>query len=116
MAKRRHAQQADGEAKPTPHVFSLLTQQGLAKTEEDHAARRPTMSPAPRRSTPASVPRARLQQMRGDEGYLLALAYSTQRGYSRNHPFAGEIHQRLRRGWKSSRKSWALASILANCC
>lgn len=29
--------------------------------------------------------------MRGDEGYLLALAYSTQRGYGRNHPFAGEI-------------------------
>ncbi len=28
--------------------------------------------------------------MRGDEGYLLALAYSTQRGYGRNHPFAGE--------------------------
>ncbi|MBZ4359163.1 carbon-phosphorus lyase complex subunit PhnI, partial [Mycobacterium tuberculosis] len=35
---------------------------------------------------------SRLQQlMRGDEGYLLALAYSTQRGYGRNHPFAGEI-------------------------
>jgi alpha-D-ribose 1-methylphosphonate 5-triphosphate synthase subunit PhnI len=29
--------------------------------------------------------------VRGDEGYLLALAYSTQRGYGRNHPFAGEI-------------------------
>ena len=29
--------------------------------------------------------------MRGDEGYLLALAYSTQRGYGRNHPFAAEI-------------------------
>ncbi len=35
---------------------------------------------------------SRLQQlMRGDEGYLLALAYSTQRGYGRNHPFAAEI-------------------------
>lgn len=34
----------------------------------------------------------RLQALaRGDEGYLLALAYSTQRGYGRNHPFAGEI-------------------------
>jgi alpha-D-ribose 1-methylphosphonate 5-triphosphate synthase subunit PhnI len=28
---------------------------------------------------------------RGDEGFLLALGYSTQRGYGRNHPFAGEI-------------------------
>jgi alpha-D-ribose 1-methylphosphonate 5-triphosphate synthase subunit PhnI len=34
----------------------------------------------------------RLQALaRGDEGYLLALSYSTQRGYGRNHPFAGEI-------------------------
>jgi alpha-D-ribose 1-methylphosphonate 5-triphosphate synthase subunit PhnI len=28
---------------------------------------------------------------RGDEGYLLALGYSTQRGYGNAHPFAGEI-------------------------
>jgi alpha-D-ribose 1-methylphosphonate 5-triphosphate synthase subunit PhnI len=34
----------------------------------------------------------RLQNLaRGDEGFLLALGYSTQRGYSRTHPFAGEI-------------------------
>lgn len=34
----------------------------------------------------------RLQSLaRGDEGYLLALGYSTQRGYGRTHPFAGEI-------------------------
>ncbi|VVT09870.1 carbon-phosphorus lyase complex subunit PhnI [Hoeflea sp. EC-HK425] len=35
---------------------------------------------------------ARLQTLaRGDEGFLLALAYSTQRGYARSHPFVGEI-------------------------
>jgi alpha-D-ribose 1-methylphosphonate 5-triphosphate synthase subunit PhnI len=28
---------------------------------------------------------------RGDEGFVLSLGYSTQRGYGRNHPFAGEI-------------------------
>jgi alpha-D-ribose 1-methylphosphonate 5-triphosphate synthase subunit PhnI len=28
---------------------------------------------------------------RADEGFLLALGYSSQRGYGRNHPFAGEI-------------------------
>ena len=34
----------------------------------------------------------RLQALaRGDEGYLLALGYSTQRGYFRTHAFAGEI-------------------------
>ncbi len=34
----------------------------------------------------------RLQALaRGDEGFLLALGYSTQRGYGRSHPFVGEI-------------------------
>lgn len=45
--------------------------------------------------TPTEYPMgrdARLQTLaRGDEGFLLALAYSTQRGYARSHPFAGEI-------------------------
>ncbi len=35
---------------------------------------------------------ARLQALtRADEGFLLAMGYSTQRGYGRTHPFAGEI-------------------------
>ncbi|WP_342322584.1 carbon-phosphorus lyase complex subunit PhnI [Kosakonia sp. BYX6] len=73
-----------------PHVFSLLVNEGLAKAERDSGAtpdditRQPPVFPCSRAS--------RLQQLaRGDEGYLLALAYSTQRGYGRNHPFAGEI-------------------------
>lgn len=34
----------------------------------------------------------RLQALaRGDEGFLLSLAYSTQRGYGRSHPFVGEV-------------------------
>ncbi len=46
--------------------------------------RDPTSFPAPRD--------ARLQTLsRGDEGFLLSLAYSTQRGYGRNHPFVGEV-------------------------
>jgi alpha-D-ribose 1-methylphosphonate 5-triphosphate synthase subunit PhnI len=44
---------------------------------------------------PLSLPAdrdVRLQNLaRGDEGFLLALGYSTQRGYGRTHPFAGEI-------------------------
>ncbi|MGK0704078.1 carbon-phosphorus lyase complex subunit PhnI [Yokenella regensburgei] len=78
------------EQESAPHVFSLLAQQGLAKKETDSGAvpdditRTPPVYPCSRAS--------RLQQlMRGDEGYLLALAYSTQRGYGRNHPFAAEI-------------------------
>ena len=39
----------------------------------------------------------RLQNLaRGDEGFLLALGYSTQRGYGSNHPFVGEIRVRRR--------------------
>ncbi|MFE4108604.1 carbon-phosphorus lyase complex subunit PhnI [Almyronema epifaneia] len=42
-------------------------------------------------NTPASRD-ARLQNLaRADEGFLLSMAYSTQRGYGKNHPFAGEI-------------------------
>ncbi len=80
----------DGFSEPAPHVFSLLAKQNLAKAEEDNGeqpddiTRQPAVYPCSRSS--------RLQQLvRGDEGYLLALAYSTQRGYGRNHPFAGEI-------------------------
>ncbi len=44
---------------------------------------------------PLEYPASRAQRLqalaRGDEGFLLALGYSTQRGYGRNHPFAGEI-------------------------
>ncbi len=81
---------ADRPQEATPHVFNLLVQQGLAKAEQasdarpDDITRVPPVYPCSRSS--------RLQQLvRGDEGYLLALAYSTQRGYGRNHPFAGEI-------------------------
>ncbi|WP_413731422.1 carbon-phosphorus lyase complex subunit PhnI [Sodalis sp. RH20] len=72
------------------HVFSLLGQQQLAPGEHDDGAepdditRRPPTYPSSRS--------ARLQQLvRGDEGFLLALSYSGQRGYGRTHPFAGEI-------------------------
>ncbi|MEL5848592.1 MAG: carbon-phosphorus lyase complex subunit PhnI [Candidatus Igneacidithiobacillus chanchocoensis] len=38
----------------------------------------------------------RLQSLaRADEGFLLGLAYSTQRGYGHNHPFLGELRQGL---------------------
>jgi alpha-D-ribose 1-methylphosphonate 5-triphosphate synthase subunit PhnI len=77
-----------------PRVVDLLDQDGLIETEEPDAetravadvTREPLMFPAGRD--------ARLQNLaRGDEGFLLALGYSTQRGYGRNHPFAGEIRQ-----------------------
>jgi alpha-D-ribose 1-methylphosphonate 5-triphosphate synthase subunit PhnI len=76
----------------SPHVADLLGQQGLIEPNppEDSAVpvgdltREPLAFPAERD--------LRLQSLaRGDEGFLLALGYSTQRGYGRTHPFAGEI-------------------------
>lgn len=73
------------------HVLDNLDAEGLINTERSDntcadfdITRQPVQYPAPRC--------ARLQSLaRGDEGYLLALGYSTQRGYGRTHPFAGEI-------------------------
>jgi alpha-D-ribose 1-methylphosphonate 5-triphosphate synthase subunit PhnI len=79
-----------GDAAPSPRVSDLLNDEGLIEanppddTEPGDLTREPLAFPADRA--------LRLQNLaRGDEGYLLALAYSTQRGYARNHPFAGEI-------------------------
>lgn len=83
-----------GSASPvaTPRVVDLLNQEGLIET---HPV--PEGDPAPRDLTrePLRFPAdraTRLQNLaRGDEGFLLAMAYSTQRGYSHTHPFVGEI-------------------------
>ncbi|MCE0557020.1 carbon-phosphorus lyase complex subunit PhnI [Motilimonas sp. E26] len=81
---------AESNAAPFSKVFDLLAQQGFAEAESDSGE-----IPADITEQAISYPcsrAARLQQLsRGDEGYLLSLAYSTQRGYGRNHPFAGEI-------------------------
>ena len=71
-------------------VADLLAIGDLIETEEpnDGEVRDLTREPL---SFPAARD-LRLQNLaRGDEGFLLSLAYSTQRGYGRNHPFAGEI-------------------------
>lgn len=74
-----------------PRVTDLLNREGLIERErhDDDAA------PGDLTRDPISFPAdrdLRLQSLaRGDEGFLLALGYSTQRGYGRNHPFAGEI-------------------------
>jgi alpha-D-ribose 1-methylphosphonate 5-triphosphate synthase subunit PhnI len=77
---------------PLPHVTSLLAADGLIETAP------PDCQPTPvgdLTRDPLAFPAGRdvrLQTLaRGDEGFLLALGYSTQRGYGRNHPFAGEL-------------------------
>lgn len=77
---------------PMPRVTDILGQDGLIEPSPAANADAPvgdlTREPL---SFPADRD-LRLQNLaRGDEGFLLALGYSTQRGYGRSHPFAGEI-------------------------
>lgn len=88
---------AEAPPAPVPRINDLLAREGLLETPQpvDAAApgdltREPLMFPADRA--------LRLQALaRGDEGWLLAMGYSSQRGYANSHPFAGEI----RRGFVS---------------
>lgn len=79
-------------AETMPRVTDILNDEGLIEPNPQASAgqdsgdltRDPLAFPANRD--------LRLQALaRGDEGFLLALGYSTQRGYGRTHPFAGEI-------------------------
>jgi alpha-D-ribose 1-methylphosphonate 5-triphosphate synthase subunit PhnI len=75
---------------PLPRVTELLDGEGLIERNPAGDA-----TPLDLTREPLEIPvdrSSRLQNLaRGDEGFLLALAYSTQRGYANNHPFAGEI-------------------------
>ena len=86
----------DGEARepqtaPVPRVVDILNREGLIESCPRHAdaavadlTREPLKFPASRD--------VRLQNLaRGNEGFVLALGYSTQRGYGNNHPFVGEV-------------------------
>ena len=79
-------------AQPMPSVTRILGAEGLLEAEVSGDESAPI---ADLTREPLSFPAgrdARLQALaRGNEGFLLALGYSTQRGYGRNHPFAGEI-------------------------
>ncbi len=83
----------DPEPQPqAPFVTELLAREGLMRREEASEA-----EPADLTRQPLAFPAARptrLQNLaRGDEGFLLGLGYSTQRGYGNSHPFVGEIRQ-----------------------
>ena len=86
------APQAAPEEGFVPRVHDILGDEGLMEADLPDArvpgdlTREPLAFPAGRD--------VRLQALaRGDEGFLLALGYSTQRGYGGTHPFAGEIRQ-----------------------
>ncbi len=75
-----------------PRVVDLLVDEGLI---EAYGPRDGDPEPADLTREPLHFPAERtlrLQNLaRGDEGFLLAMGYSTQRGYAHTHPFAGEI-------------------------
>ncbi|TIL71592.1 MAG: carbon-phosphorus lyase complex subunit PhnI [Mesorhizobium sp.] len=84
--------QRASDADAMPRVSAILAREGLIEPDgdmpQDHI-------PGDITREPLDFPMARdirLQALsRGDEGFLLALGYSTQRGYARNHPFVGEV-------------------------
>ena len=73
-----------------PHVTEFLNREGLIEDAPADDATPPDLTREPM-ELPAD--RAlRLQALaRADEGFTLGLAYSTQRGYARNHAFVGEL-------------------------
>jgi alpha-D-ribose 1-methylphosphonate 5-triphosphate synthase subunit PhnI len=82
---------------PAPRVLDTLAQEGLIASGPAPASDPADAAAAPLDLTrqPLTTPVSRdgrLQNLtRADEGFLLSMAYSTQRGYGKNHPFAGEV-------------------------
>jgi len=70
--------------------MDILNRDGLIEDAMPDNAPPPDLTREPM-ELPASRP-LRLQAItRGDEGFILSLAYSTQRGYGRTHAFVGEL-------------------------
>lgn len=82
----------------TPRALDALGQEGLIQPEKRSGidlTEGESSEPFDLTRKPLELPAsrdARLQNLsRADEGFLLSLAYSSQRGYGNSHPFAGEI-------------------------
>lgn len=76
-----------------PRVTDLLGAGALI--EPDRPADWADPDPADLTREPSTFPMTRAERLqalaRGDEGFLLSLGYSTQRGFGTTHPFAGEV-------------------------
>jgi len=84
--------QREPGTEPVMRVSDILAGESLIEMEEPDET---DTVPGDITREPLEFPLGRDERLqalaRGDEGFLLALAYSTQRGYARTHPFAGEI-------------------------
>lgn len=82
--------EATPQTGPTPHIMSFLDREDLIQPEPAGDDTPPDLT-----RQPLALPAARalrLQSLtRGDEGFILGMAYSTQRGYARNHAFVAEL-------------------------
>ncbi|WP_323769487.1 carbon-phosphorus lyase complex subunit PhnI [Antarctobacter sp.] len=84
------APQATPRQEPTPHITGFLNREGLIQREKPSDE-----TPSDLTREPMELPGSRALRLqalaRGDEGFVLGMAYSTQRGYARNHAFVGEL-------------------------
>ncbi|WP_371155788.1 carbon-phosphorus lyase complex subunit PhnI [Jannaschia sp. 2305UL9-9] len=84
------AMQAVADTAPKPRVADMLGAEGLMEAVGTGAEQ-----PNDITRTPLGLPADRATRLqvlaRGDEGFLLSMAYSTQRGYGRTHAFVGEL-------------------------
>ncbi len=79
-----------GAAAAVPHITGFLNRDGLIETDTPGDDSPPDLTREPIK-LPGTRP-LRLQALtRGDEGFILSMAYSTQRGYGRTHAFVGEL-------------------------
>jgi len=85
-------EQREAAVEKATRIADILGGEGLIEEDVDPAGQ---AAPGDINHTPIEFPMTRAMRLqslsRGDEGFLLALGYSTQRGYARSHPFAGEI-------------------------
>jgi len=76
-----------------PRVADLLG--AAALIEADSHPGQDDVEPGDLTREPTVFPLTRAERLqalaRGDEGFVLGLGYSTQRGFGNNHPFAGEV-------------------------
>lgn len=80
----------EAEDAPKPHITGFLNREGLIEQAPADDSDPPDLT-----RQPLSLPAGRALRLqalaRGDEGFLLGLGYSTQRGFARTHAFVGEL-------------------------
>ncbi len=88
--ERKKANRDVADETPLKHITEVLNYDDLIETENSSDTK-----PADLTRQPLEFPTTRALRLqalsRADEGFCLGIAYSTQRGYGRNHPFVGEL-------------------------